>query len=1087
MSSTDTIATALLGEFAVSVNGALIAAERWKFKHPRLLWQMLCLAPGHCVSRDEAAEALWPQATVQASSNRLYHTLHTLRGIFSDVGLADARQLVQLQAGTLRLHPALTLDVDVQRFAQAVADARACSGSDAALAHLECAHEIHRGAFAVPPAAGDWFAPHRQTLRRDQVWVFERLAERYLAADRIDDAVQICQAIVLAEPGNEAAHRRLIELYDAQGRPDLVAQQYTACSRYLRRDLGTEPSLATRQLAERITTRAGERAVLRAPAEAPARSRFVAPQRATPLLGRESELSELRQWLQSSEGSRLITIAAAGGVGKTRLAAALAEQVQDDFADGVQFIALGNVQRPSRLAERVCQALGLSPAEQPADQFLPAALASRHRLLVLDRFEHLIEAAPQLALWLQAAPRLHIVVTSQCPLKSRAERVYELLPLTVRAPRAAIELFAQTARRAGAEVDVPRSEALILGLCESIGGNALAIELAAAQSSGMPVGDLAAALASAPLQFLAGHSTDGEPQHVSLQATIEWSCSLLTPAEATALVLTSVFAHDFSAEDAQAVLGDLIDADSLRRTLRLLVERHLLVGSIDESHEGLRRFAMLDAVRAFARRVALADDRWAQVCERHALHFHRLAETTWQGVSQGRVGEVRSAFVAAAADINASLSWMREHASAEDYLRGCWQRAAPLMMFGLLQEALDSLYQAKRVAVQSAGERGQSAWCHYMLSRAEVFAGNPRAAMQPIRAARFLAKHSTEEALLGGRIDRQQARLALGQLRLGMARRLTDKLISHAQRLEQWDLLSLAYGESSLCSSMSGDYRAASERLELAIDHALRARDTELTLLALLGLASVETSRGLLDRTQDAVRECAAVANAGDAVYVQLHLLLIEGELAFERACFDDAHRHFSNALEHCRSTLQARALVARLWHDILLVEQGRPLEAAALRGLSARELAFDSDFSDFFFRVLNYQARLLAGHREWSAARTTLARIEPLVMRTGNPLWLSWLAESAAVVAHELGRGELAQNLLARSITLQQQHGFIATPRQKASWARHDACFRQTLPRCGSTAADVLVAMLQQLALDIEPSTRKQTQPAQRDAIGSA
>jgi hypothetical protein len=149
--------------------------------------------------------------------------------------------------------------------------------------------------------------------------------------------------------------------------------------------------------------------------------------------------------------------------------------------------------------------------------------------------------------------------------------------------------------------------------------------------------------------------------------------------------------------------------------------------------------------------------------------------------------------------------------------------------------------------------------------------------------------------------------------------------------------------------------------------------------------------------------------------------------------------------------------------------------------------LAFDSDFSDFFFRVLNYQARLLAGHREWSAARTTLARIEPLVMRTGNPLWLSWLAESAAVVAHELGRGELAQNLLARSITLQQQHGFIATPRQKASWARHDACFRQTLPRCGSTAADVLVAMLQQLALDIEPSTRKQTQPAQRDAIGSA
>jgi hypothetical protein len=227
--------------------------------------------------------------------------------------------------------------------------------------------------------------------------------------------------------------------------------------------------------------------------------------------------------------------------------------------------------------------------------------------------------------------------------------------------------------------------------------------------------------------------------------------------------------------------------------------------------------------------------------------------------------------------------------------------------------------------------------------------------------------------------------------------------------------------------------------------------------------------------------------NAGYTEYTCLHMFLISGELAFERAHFDEALAQFSSALEHCRSNMPERALVARLWHDFLLVETGRPSQAVTLLGLSARELDFDSDFCDFFFRALNYQLRLQAQGRDWPAARATLARLEPLVMRTGNALWMSWLAESAAGVAHELGRGDLAANFLARSRALQLERGFTPTPRQTASWQGQQSRLQHALPRCTETTADALAAMLERLQFDRVQSSRKPSRHLQRQGITAA
>jgi predicted ATPase len=387
---------------------------------------------------------------------------------------------------------------------------------------------------------------------------------------------------------------------------------------------------------------------------------------------------------------------AAGGIGKTRLAAALAEQVQDHFADGVHFVALGDVQQPSRLAERICQALALSSAAPSADQALADGLAQRHTLLVLDRFEHLVEAAPKLAQWLQAAPRLHIVVTSPCALKSRAERVYELQALWVRCKPAAVELFVRTAAHAGVQVHQPSHERLIRRVCERLGGNALAIELAAAQLRSVPLAALPQALQQ-PLQLHVEKSFDDEPQHASLQATIGWSVSLLAAGEARLLAMLSVFAGDFSADDAQAVAGSFFDTIALHGMLRTLLDRHLLAPGIEPgepaeaaeaAESAARRFAMPDMIHHFVYRQARAHPEWPQWRSAHAQHFIALARHAFEAVQTGQTGQARPIFRAAAVDIERALRWMREHAGAQAYLGSCWQHAALRLTLGQVREAI---------------------------------------------------------------------------------------------------------------------------------------------------------------------------------------------------------------------------------------------------------------------------------------------------------------------------------------------------------------------------------------------------------------
>jgi tetratricopeptide (TPR) repeat protein len=664
-------------------------------------------------------------------------------------------------------------------------------------------------------------------------------------------------------------------------------------------------------------------------------------------------------------------------------------------------------------------------------------------------------------------------VTSQCALKSRAERVYELPTLLVRDPRAAIDLFSLTARGVGAAPRLPDDEAVIRRICERVGGNALAIELAAAQLARVKLADVLAELTRAPLVFLAGTAPHGEQRHTSLDATIGWSCSLLAPTELSLLALASVFTGDFTAEDAQAVLGELFDAGTVPALLSALVRRHLLAVRVDAAQHASKRFAMLDTVHAFARRAALSDRRWARVQELHANHFSKIVTQGWEWLTQGRHAESAPVFRASTAEFAQALRWMREHASAHDYLRTCWRNGLLQFNYGLLHEAVETLRAATRVYAHSQGEKDESARCHRRLSAVLRAVGDFRGATQMAQAARALAKDSTDE-VLRNRINYQLSWLSLLQLRIGAAMNFVAGSISLLQRHERQELLTSDLVQALHCIMMRGDYARARALIELAIDRAHQGQNPIGLVRALANSSEVETLTGRLDVAQESLREYAALADVAYEANAQAAVLANLSMLAFERCQFALAVEHADRALIHLRSARPTHTIVASLYREMVLMETGRETETKVLPTLSERQFPFDPDWTSEYVRSHAYRLRLLAERGEWPEARKTLARLRHLVRRTGNPLWASWVAEAAAVAGHALGCNELAEAFLTLSRKLQSAHGMLPTPRQLASWSRHEARLREARPVCDAAgAASSVVAMLEQLLPALHPLVR--------------
>jgi predicted ATPase len=365
---------------------------------------------------------------------------------------------------------------------------------------------------------------------------------------------------------------------------------------------------------------------------------------ATPFLGREQELADVGALLARPE-VRLLTLTGAGGSGKTRLALQAVAAAADEYPHGVWWVPLAPLHEPAAVVETATRALG---AGGPLEE----AIADRRLLLLLDNFEHVIDAAPDLAGLLAGCPNLDVVVTSRERLQLAGEHVY---PVPVLSRADARDLFVSRARALRPDFE---SDAAVDELCARLDDLPLALELAAARTNVLSTERLLGRLGKR-LDLLKG-ARDAEIRQHTLRATIEWSYDLLDPEEQRLFTRLAIFRGSCTIEAAEAIC----DADLDR--LQSLVDKSLV-----RIREG-QRFWMLETIREFALEHLSVSGQDDALRRAHAEFFLSLAEKadlSVEGIESGRGESGYAIVLPEQTNLRAALDWLAAVGEVEDAMR----------------------------------------------------------------------------------------------------------------------------------------------------------------------------------------------------------------------------------------------------------------------------------------------------------------------------------------------------------------------------------------------------------------------------------
>jgi predicted ATPase/DNA-binding SARP family transcriptional activator len=580
----------------------------------RALLAILLIHANESVSTDELIEALWGDHAPASPRKGLQVQLSRLR---KALGEGAARLVTRPNGYLLQLEPG-ELDLDrCERLAHLGREALASEDRGRAAEQLREALALWRG----PPLAEFAF----ESFARADIGRLEEL-RLALLEDRIDadlacgahtTLVGELEALVAEHPLRERLRRQLVLALYRSGRQADALEAYREARTVLDEELGLEPTPALRELEQAILTHDPG---LRAP-EAPSPSISRLPTPPTPTIGRDEDRRAIAELFQR-EDHRLVTLTGPGGVGKTRLALDVARQLEPQFPDGAWLVSLAATAQAEHVPSAIAQALDVTLVRGE----LPTAatqrfLAPKRGILMLDNFEHLLDAAPLVSDLLAGCPGLCVLATSREALQLQAEYRYAVTPLQVPedgvpeavSRAAAGALFVERAHSRDRAFELTAANArAIANVCRRVDGLPLAVELAAARMAVLGPEDLDARLAEA-LDALGSGPRDAPARHRTLRATLEWSHRLLSAAEAEAFACFAAFAGGATVEAAEEVTGAGVDV------LAGLVEKNLL---LRESG----RLLMLETVRAYAHELLELDSRGSEAQLRHCRHFIALAE-----------------------------------------------------------------------------------------------------------------------------------------------------------------------------------------------------------------------------------------------------------------------------------------------------------------------------------------------------------------------------------------------------------------------------------------------------------------------------
>jgi len=650
-------------------------------------------------------------------------------------------------------------------------------------------------------------------------------------------------------------------------------------------------------------------------------------------VGREQDVAEVASRVRHS---RLVTLAGTGGIGKTRLALAVAGRVAVEYEDGSWLAELGPLADGALVLPCVASALGIREQFlRPLLDTLCVALADRSLLLVLDNCEYVLDASAMLlGRLLRDCPGVRVLATSREPLRVEGETIWRVPPLTVPDPSQPVSIEALAAHgatrlfleRAQPPLGMPplneTARSAIATICHRLDGVPLAIELAAARVPTFTFEEIALRLDDA-IGLLSTGPRSAPPRHRTLQATIEWSVGLLSEPERTLLEHIAAFAGGFSLDAVEHVAaGDGLEPGDVIDLLSQLVDKSLVVA--EPGADGTTRYHLQEVLRQFGqdRLTRRAPAVVQAVFERHARYYLQFVETA----EPKALGQARRTWLDRLEqeldNFRAARRWFVAHADAEGAQRLCASLYRLLVYRGHASEGRASLLEALALPGGSPWVRAKA--LHFLGSLAWTqgdFAAAREYQQEALTLRRQLGDHNGMAWSL--------AALGIAATMLGqfdIAQPLLEEACRSSRTGDDHYIGGLSLSLSALTAYLRGDCPTALEQARAAMDVATDNGFPSIRCMALTTIGCVSFLDGALTSALSALESALATAEAVGEVYL------------IERAALN-----LAMVATAMGDTLRARSLLAE---GVGLAQQlgNRHHLAQALEGVAAFAAVRDAE-----------------------------------------------------------------------------------------------------------------------------------------------
>ena len=823
----------ILGPIEVTDEGRVVALNAAK---PRALLAMLLLRANEFIANDRLIDDLWDDSPPATAVKVLQTYVSQLRRLLGQDVIATG------PAGyRVRLDPQ---SLDLLRFRRLLVTDVCDTPADVA-AKLREALALWRGEPLAEFSDQRWARTEIERLDELLLDALERRIDADLAAGRDRELVEELERLVVAHPLREHLRAQLMLALYRSGRQVDALAAYREARRLLVETLGIEPTVGLRQLERSILDQDPALELVRAlpPLDGGVRAGPSGETRSSSFVGRTRELQDVRDLLRRKD-VRLLTMTGPGGSGKTRLAREVTAD-STGTAMGAVLVELAHITDAALVARTIADDLRVEEGPgQTAREALLEYLRDREALLLLDNFEHVLDAVPFLRDLLAGAPGVTLLVTSRAPLGLPEEHVYRVPalelpqrsqrpPLRILGEIEAIRLFVDraTAVRPDFELSETNAEALT-ELCVRLDGLPLALELAAARCDLLSVQALLERLGSRLDLLRATPGSRLVERQWTLRGAIEWSYDLLQRDEQQLFSSLAVFVGGFTlgaAQQAAAQPGlDILEgADTLLRN-------NLLTTVQARGDEP--RLGMLETIREFALESLAARDDAEAVRRRHAAFYVVLAEEAETGLIGPQQHEWLERLDSERDNIRTALTWAVNTGEADIGLRigaALWRYS---QLRSLQQEVRERLQGLLAIGSGSPATRAKA---QTMLASLALNHGDRETARSMLEESLSVHRREGDARMVANALGLLGwAALDAGETDSALALTLEAHEVARGGASPYLESASL--WQVGVCLAVRGEFDEAERKIEEAVDLARKlgnARSVGGSMKSLAGIA----------------------------------------------------------------------------------------------------------------------------------------------------------------------------------------------------------------------------------------------------------